>query len=177
MQLTHSGRLLLLLARFLDYHERVHSITLTLRHLAGDPRLGRHRRWAREYLRHREKLHQATHTLKRRGYLEEKVFGQSRGYVLTPKGEVKLLQLEMIETVQRPLLPGGQWLIVFFDVPEDQRRMRDFLRSQLRFLGFEPVQKSVWVTRTDVRLQLRKWLEVHQLGRYAKLLLVKEFKK
>lgn len=174
---TLSGRLLLLLARFLDYHERIHSITLTMRHLVGDRRLGRHRQWAIEYLRHREKLHQVMHGLKRRGYLQEKVFGKTRGYVLTPKGEAKLCQLQLTEAAKRPKLPGGQWLMVFFDVPEAQKRAREILRAQLRLLGFEPVQKSVWVTRADVRLPLRRWLAMRQLARYAKLLLVKEFEK
>lgn len=35
-------------------------------------------------------------------------------------------------------------MIVAFDVPEHKRGLRDWLREELLFLGFEPIQKSVW---------------------------------
>lgn len=174
MKISASGRLLLLLARFLDYHERIHSITLTMRYLAGDPRLGRHRRWAMEYLRQRQQLNHMMLGLKRRGYLQEKVFGKTRGYILTPKGEMKLLQLKLRDTAERKRLSGDQWLMVFFDIPETHRRERESLRMNLRLLGFELVQKSVWVTRFDVRSELRQWVAMRHLTQYVRLLLVKE---
>lgn len=173
-QIPGSGRLLLLLARYLDYHERVVSVSRTLRYLAGDRRIEKHRRWAVEYLRQRQRLRQTMHSLKRRGYLQEKVFGTTRGYVLTPKGEGKLLQLKLRDTAARKPLPDGQWLMAFFDVPESRKRERERLRANLKLLGFELVQKSVWVTRVDVRRELRQWLAVCQLTPCVRLLLVRE---
>lgn len=35
-------------------------------------------------------------------------------------------------------------MIIAFDVPESYKRERDWLRVELRLLGFEPIQKSVW---------------------------------
>ena len=35
-------------------------------------------------------------------------------------------------------------LIVAFDIPERRKGHREWLRRELRFLGFEPIQKSVW---------------------------------
>jgi DNA-binding transcriptional regulator PaaX len=35
-------------------------------------------------------------------------------------------------------------IIVAFDIPEKYRRKRDWLRSELIFLDFTPIQKSVW---------------------------------
>ena len=35
-------------------------------------------------------------------------------------------------------------LIVCFDIPEKERRSRDWLRSELIGFGFEPIQKSLW---------------------------------
>lgn len=174
MKISASGRLLLLVARFLDYHERIHSITLTMRYLAGDPRLGHHRRWALAFLQRRQQLNQMMQGLKRRGYLQDQVFGKAHGYVLTPKGEARLLQLQWRNATQRKRLPDEQWLMVFFDIPETHRRERESLRRNLRLLNFEPVQKSVWVTRLDVRSELRQWLATNQLTRYVRLLLVKE---
>lgn len=36
-------------------------------------------------------------------------------------------------------------LVVIFDIPEKQRRYRDWLRIELVSLGFELIQKSVWL--------------------------------
>ncbi len=175
MPITPSGRLLLLLARYLDYHERVVSVSRTLRYLAGDRRVGRHRRWAEEYLEQRQRLHQTVHNLKRRGYLQEKVFGKTQGYILTPKGETRLLALKLMDASAQKQLPNGQWLMAFFDVPESRRREREMLRANLKRLDFEPLQKSVWVTRVDVRGELRRWLTAHQLAPCVRLLIVREF--
>lgn len=35
-------------------------------------------------------------------------------------------------------------MIIAFDIPESYRRERDWLRVELRFLGFEMLQRSVW---------------------------------
>lgn len=39
----------------------------------------------------------------------------------------------------------GKWYMVFFDVPEDQRNKREYLRKFLKRLGFYPYQKSVYI--------------------------------
>ena len=36
-------------------------------------------------------------------------------------------------------------LIIIFDIPEKERRKRDWLRSQLKLFDFEQIQKSVWL--------------------------------
>ncbi len=40
---------------------------------------------------------------------------------------------------------GEAKIIVMFDIPEKKRRVRDWLRGQLRFWGFTMLQKSVWM--------------------------------
>lgn len=35
-------------------------------------------------------------------------------------------------------------MIIAFDVPESEKKKRDWLRVELRCLGFTPIQKSVW---------------------------------
>jgi DNA-binding transcriptional regulator PaaX len=35
-------------------------------------------------------------------------------------------------------------MIIAFDVPEPDKRKREWLRAELRCLGFTPIQKSVW---------------------------------
>jgi len=38
----------------------------------------------------------------------------------------------------------GGWRIIFFDIPEDKRRYRDYLRKVLKKIGFREFQKSIW---------------------------------
>lgn len=42
---------------------------------------------------------------------------------------------------------AGECLIVAFDVPENKRYKRDYIRTLLRELNFEQIQKSVWLSR------------------------------
>ena len=35
--------------------------------------------------------------------------------------------------------------IIIFDVPEIRRTLRDYLRAELTMLGYEQLQKSVWI--------------------------------
>lgn len=39
----------------------------------------------------------------------------------------------------------GGWRMVFFDIPEEKRKYRDYLRKILRLVGFHEFQRSIWV--------------------------------
>lgn len=39
----------------------------------------------------------------------------------------------------------GKWRIVFFDVPEQKRPLRDYLRGVLKRFGFYEFQRSMWI--------------------------------
>lgn len=38
-----------------------------------------------------------------------------------------------------------KWIIVFFDIPEEERNKREYLRNFLKEIGFYPYQKSVYI--------------------------------
>ena len=40
----------------------------------------------------------------------------------------------------------GIWRIVIFDIPETQRKVRNFLRQKLKQLGFKLWQNSIWIS-------------------------------
>ncbi len=40
----------------------------------------------------------------------------------------------------------GNWTVVAFSVPEDQRQARPVLRTRLRWLGFAPLYDGLWIT-------------------------------
>jgi phenylacetic acid degradation operon negative regulatory protein len=43
----------------------------------------------------------------------------------------------------------GQWSLVAFSIPEQNRAARDLLRKQLRWLGFAPLYDGLWVSPRD----------------------------
>ncbi|HEV3288003.1 MAG TPA: PaaX family transcriptional regulator C-terminal domain-containing protein [Streptosporangiaceae bacterium] len=43
----------------------------------------------------------------------------------------------------------GQWSLVAFSIPEQNRAARDSLRKQLRWLGFAPLYDGLWVAARD----------------------------
>ncbi len=68
--------------------------------------------------------------------------------------------------------------IVIFDIPEKERRKRDWLRSVLKNLEFNMLQKSVWAGRiklpqdflTDLnRLNLLSYVEIFAISRTGSL--------
>lgn len=50
----------------------------------------------------------------------------------------------------------GKYRIIIWDIPEKKRRLRDLLRRKLREWQFRSIQKSVWVSKKNVTVSLRK---------------------
>ena len=61
----------------------------------------------------------------------------------------------------------GKYRIVFFDIPEKDRAARDLLRAKLKEIGFVGWQKSVWIGKEDVMVELRKFFDDANLGDYV----------
>ena len=57
----------------------------------------------------------------------------------------------------------GQWRVVIYDIEEEVRRLRDRLRSTLRSLGFNPVQRSVWFSPYPVEEEIETFLKKENL--------------
>lgn len=175
MRQTVSERILLLIADYLDWKHRMFSWrNLTI---ASNPRwLYRHRLLMEQFLHDRRKKKQAYTTvaqLKRGGFLIAKKINNRTGYLLTPKGEMRVFSIRL-RKLPKPKLPKGQWIMVLFDIPEVERRKRDLLRQSLRWLGFTSFQRSVWISRYDQRKAVQRSIRLHHLQRYAKILTVQE---
>lgn len=53
-----------------------------------------------------------------------------------------------------------KWRIIIFDIPEKRRNQRDFLRKQLKWLGFRELHKSVWVFPYDIKKEIEDLLTI-----------------
>lgn len=166
--------LLMFVSAVMDHHWRLTSLNGILAYY-DDPRFFKYRRMMQRYVddrAQRRRLYGTWYSLIRRGYLQRRVFGESEGYILSQKGKMKFYRLRTHKP-RGGKLPNGQWLMVFFDVPEEQRKTRDLLRRELCNLGFRSVQKSVWVTRRQVSKQLHELIELLNVRRFVKPLLVR----
>lgn len=88
----------------------------------------------------------ALQRLERRHLVGVRQRGKFEEWRLTEEGErlVRRLQLKMEYARQQRW--DGKWRAVTFDIPEQVRGRRAFLRRELVELGFYPLQKSVWIT-------------------------------
>lgn len=174
MQYTLTGKLLLFLADWLDFNSRFSWRNFSA--MSDDPRIHRHRKWLEKCLgnkREKEKLYNAFQSLKRSRFLQEKVLNNVCGYILSNKGKNRVFSLK-IKQLNKEKNKDNAWLMVLFDIPEKLRKSRDFFRHSLRELGFEQLQKSVWVTPYNVASELEKLIAFGGLEKFVKFLTVKE---
>ncbi|MDO8516041.1 MAG: CRISPR-associated endonuclease Cas2 [bacterium] len=88
--------------------------------------------------------------LKRDGLVKERVAGSKKILVITAQGKEKL---SLLKTKVARNIPSRKyvstrstaWTIVAFDIPEQERKKRNWLRQTIIHLGFTMIQKSVWM--------------------------------
>lgn len=62
----------------------------------------------------------------------------------------------------------GKWRIVLFDVPENKRPVRDYLRNVLKRHGFREFQRSMWVWPYKLPQFIGKLLSDPQMRKYTR---------
>lgn len=86
--------------------------------------------------------------LKRKRLIEIRNKGEERLVRLTKKAKYEILRLQFVQhmSTQRTQKWDRKWRLVLFDVPEIQKKYRDFLRKLMRKNGFRMWQLSVWAS-------------------------------
>jgi len=73
---------------------------------------------------------------------------------------------------------GNKFIIVVFDIPEIQKRKRNWLRAALKNLDFKMVQKSVWFGRVKIpkefldhlcEMKLIDYVEIFEISKTGSL--------
>lgn len=105
---------------------------------------------------------------KRQGYLKEI---ENKNLRLTNKGRVKILRL--LSSQKKKGAWDGYWRILFFDIPEKERKKRDILRNKLKELGFERYQLSTWICPYDYTEEIDLLLEEYEIRKYVHYLMAK----
>ncbi len=92
----------------------------------------------------------ASTRLVRRGLIARERAGRLVYYRITPRCDALLAEGDVrIFTLGRARDAGEEWTVLWHQIPEDRRLERSRLARRLRFLGFGPVQDSVWVSPHD----------------------------
>ena len=99
-------------------------------------------------------------------------------FKLTPAGLKKLSAFRLdrnFKAISRNW--DGFWRLVIFDIPEDQKTIREGLRNRLKFYGFYPLQKSVFVYPCSCEKEIEELSDFFELGGNLDTLLVKSLGK
>lgn len=94
----------------------------------------------------KKRVYDTFYRLKREGHIKIR---REKGQIyisLTNKGKKKAgwLQIDDLK-IKKPKKWDGKWRIVMFDIVELKKTHREAFRGKLKELGFQPMQKSVWV--------------------------------
>jgi len=106
-----------------------------------------------EYRRlERQRFYNLLNYLQKQGLVAKHKEKEKRSsfWVITRKGKEKLEELEerrnnTLPKIKYEIKKDDELKIITFDIPEKERRKRDWLRQNLLALNFSPLQKSVWV--------------------------------
>lgn len=77
---------------------------------------------------------------------------------LTQKGALEFIKYKVEKKKNKKW--DGKWRIITFDILENQKQIRDLLRTRLKWLGFKELQKSVWIFPYDVEKETKNILEL-----------------
>lgn len=147
---------------------------------AAERRLGK--KWEREKKRkEKQKFYNYLNYLKGEGLINKKDSGMFR---LTKRGKARLEELEKRKKVKGlpfadyPKEKSHRLILVAFDVPEKERQKRDWLRSALKGLDFNMIQKSLFGGKIKIpeefledihELKLTDYVEILEISREGTL--------
>lgn len=131
----------------------------------------------------RQKYYNLIYKLKKSGLIEEKIKKDKKFFVLTKKGKDRLPRLkkrekEKLPEISYPKQENNKFVVVIFDIPEVEKRKREWLRGALRSLGFKIIQKSVWVGKVKIpkeflddlfKLKLIDFVQIFEISKTGSL--------
>lgn len=153
-KLSKSRMALQNIAEFCEFlmYKGPHQTRFTLGGIEEYQRWKHYENWKEEQERIRD--------LKRRKWIEARKAGDRLMIRLTEKGGRQVLRDQLFMTKKSCL--NGLCLVVF-DIPESERRVRNFFRRFLRECEFTMLQRSIWFSEKDVSVLLLEFVQQHKL--------------
>ncbi|HOJ86458.1 MAG TPA: CRISPR-associated endonuclease Cas2 [Elusimicrobiales bacterium] len=104
-------------------------------------------------------------------YKNKLIQKNSKGrYVLTSRGK-KYIEKYRFNNLKLDIQKKkfeGKWSIVFFDIPETKRKLRNLFRKQIKLLGFYEIQKSVFVIPCVCEKEIDFLIDSYDLRKYVR---------
>lgn len=91
----------------------------------------------------------STYDIKRSPYFVIK----DETFYVSNKGRIEIIK-SIIQDKKRVKKWDGKWRIITFDVPEKRKHHRNFLRKELKWIGFKELQHSIWIIPLDIEKEL-----------------------
>ncbi|MEK7549297.1 MAG: CRISPR-associated endonuclease Cas2 [Patescibacteria group bacterium] len=132
----------------------------------------------------RQRFYEMIYRLKKDGLVEKIAGGNNKTFLgITPEGKRKLKNLKIRKENALPnyfysASPGEKFVIIIFDIPENERKKRNWLREVLKNLGFKFIQKSVWLGKIKIpkefvedlrKLNLIEFVEIFEVSKTGSL--------
>ena len=95
-------------------------------------------------------------------------------YHLTLKGRKILKEYSVYNLKIENRKYSGEWLMVFFDIPENLKKIRNLFRKHLQLLGFYEIQKSVLVYPYLCKNEVESLINYYDLRKYVRFAIVKD---
>lgn len=123
--------------------------------------------------REHQRYYSFIYNLKRDGILIEKITRGKKILKVTIKG-LKRLKLLKDQINRRPISgyeveKSDNIVIVVFDVPEKERKRREWLRAILKNIGLKMIQKSVWMGKLKIPQQFLEELRRFKILSYVEI--------
>src|SRR3989344_2354485 len=99
-----------------------------------------------------QRFYDAVNYLKRNGFIEKKKGKKDKKisfWAITKKGKEKFAR-ENYKNGNYVSEDDSVLRIIIFDIPEKERRKRDWLRESIREIGFSLLQGSVWIGKKKI---------------------------
>ena len=71
---------------------------------------------------------------------------------------------------------GDTKVMVMFDIPEKKRKIRNWLRLQLKLWDFKMIQQSVWLGKGPLPKEFNERLDLFDISKCVKILKVQNIK-
>lgn len=105
--------------------------------------------------------------LRKQGFIEKK----KNRYFLTKTGKL-LMEYVMVRGKTINVKWDKKYRVVIFDIPEKERKTRNWLRQELYLLNYQKLQESVFIGKHPLPADLIKDLKRNKIGNYVNYLLV-----
>lgn len=112
-------------------------------------------------------VRQSLWRLKKQGFIEKK----EGKYSLTRTGRI-LMQYVVRRSRATSVKWDGKFRVVIFDIPEKERKSRNWLRQELYLLKYQKLQESVFIGKYPLPADLIKDLKRYNIGNYVNYLMV-----